>query len=175
MAGTQPFSIQDAGAYPYTAGVAGALVDLVAIREVSHSTVTSEYENRGDGAVIAAGADLDGMDVTITLAAFTPASVAAVAGGTVTTGGVSPAAITTYTRNVDDAVPYFKLAAQTRAKDSDGGMARITYPKVGWRGGPDLGFADNAFAETQVTGRAQPDTDGDVFLYEVFDAWTALA
>src|SRR4051794_26059614 len=106
MAGTQLLGIADAGAKPYEAGVAGDLVDLVLVKEVSQSTVTTEYENKGDDGVSASGATLDGLDLTVTLAAFTPISVAAIAGGTVTTGGVAPAATTTYKRNKNDVVPY---------------------------------------------------------------------
>jgi len=177
MAGTQIKGIADAGAYPYTAGgIPGALVDLVHIREVSHTTVQTEWENKGDDSVIASGSDMDGLDLTIKTASFTPASVAAIAGGTVTTGGVAPAATTTYKRNKDDVLKYFKLAGQARAKDSDLGMGRVTYPKCGWRGGPDFGMAIDAFAELSFAARALPDdTDGDFYIYEIFDAYTALA
>lgn len=175
MAGTQILGIADAGAYPYTAGAAGSLVDLVLVREVSQTTVTTEYENKGDDGVSASGASLDGLDLTVTLAAFTPASVAALAGGTVTTGGVAPAATTTYTRNKDDVVPYVKIAGQARAKDADGGMGRVTYPMASWRGGPDFGMAIDSFAEVSFAMRAQPDADGDIYTYEIFGEYTDLA
>lgn len=176
MAGTQIYSILDAGAYPYTAaGAPGTLVDLAAIRGVEMSTQTTEYENKGDGRIIATGADLDSLELTVMLAAFTPASVAALAGGTVTTSGVAPATITKYTRNVADVVPYVKIAGQTRAKDVDGGAARITYPMAAWRGGPDFGMSLDAFAELSFTLRAQPDANGDFYTYEIFNAYTALA
>lgn len=175
MSGTQILGIADAGAYPYAAGVAGDLVDLVLVRSVEQSTVTTEYENKGDDGVSASGANLDGLDLTVTLAAFTPVSVAALAGGTVTTGGVAPAAKTTYKRNKNDVVPYVELAGQSRAKDADGGMGRVTYPKVSWRGGPDFGMTIDAFAELSFSMRAQPDAVGDFYMYEIFDAYTALA
>lgn len=175
MAGTQLLGIADAGAYPYEDGEAGDLVDLVLVREVSQTTVTTEYENKGDDHVAASGADLDGLDLTVTLAAFTPASVAAIAGGTVTTDGVAPAATTTYKRNKADVVPYVKLAGQARAKDADGGMGRVTYPKAVWRGGPDFGLTIDAFAELSFSMRALPDESGDFYLFEIFDAYTALA
>lgn len=175
MAGTQILGIADAAAYPYESGVAGDLVDLVLVRSIEQATVTTEYENKGDDRVSASGATLDGLDLTVTLAAFTPVSVAAIAGGTVTSGGVAPAASTTYTRNVDDAVPYVKLAGQARAKDADGGMGRVTYPMAIWRGGPDFGMTIDAFAELSFTMRAQPDENGDFYLYEIFNAYTALA
>ena len=175
MAGTQILGIADAGAYPYTAGAPGTLVDLVLVREVSQTTVTTEYENKGDDGVSASGATLDGLDLNVRLAAFTPASVAALAGGTVTTGGVAPAATTTYTRNKDDVVPYVQIKGQARAKDADGGMGRVTYPMCSWRGGPDFGMAIDSFAEVSFSMRAQPDENGDIYLYEIFDDYTALA
>lgn len=175
MAGTQILGIADAGAYPYTAGSPGTLVDLVLVREVSHSTVTTEYENKGDDGVSASGASLDGLDLTVTLAAFTPVSVAALAGGTVTTGGLAPAATITYTRNKADVVPSVQIKGQARAKDADGGMGRVTYPKCDWRGGPDFGLAIDSFAEVSFSMRASPDDAGDIYLYEIFNAYTALA
>lgn len=157
-----------------TAGVAGTKVDLVLVREVSQTTVTTEYENKGDDHVSASGADLDGLDLTVTLAAFTPVSVAAIAGGTVLTSGVAPAS-TRYTRNRNDTVPYVKLAGQARAKDADGGMGRVTYPMAIWRGGPDFGLAIDAFAEVSLSMRAQPDASGDFYIFETFSSYLALA
>jgi len=176
MPGTQPFSLQDAAAYPYTAGAAGALVDLVAVKSIEQSMSVTTVENRGDGGVIAQVATMDAIDLTITLGAFTPASVAAIAGGTVTTEGTGTTAITKLVRTANDDVAYFKLAGQTRTKDSDGGAARVTYNKVAWQGGPDFSLTDNEFAEISVSARAIPDDDdGQLYTYEAYATWTALA
>lgn len=176
MPGTQPFSLQDAGAYPYTAGVAGALVDLVAVKSIEQSMNVEEVENRGDGAVLASVATLSSIDLTVTLGAFTPASVAAIAGGTVESTGVAPATVTSLDRTADDVVAYFKLAGQTRTKDSDGGAARVTYNKCSWQGGPDFSLADNEFAEISVSAKAIPDDDTkQLYTYEAYETWTALA
>lgn len=175
MSGTQPKGVADAGAYPYTAGSPGTLVDLLGVREVSHTTVTTEWDNKGDDQTMAAGADLDGLDLTVTLAAANPASLAAIAGGTVTTGGIAPAAVTTYVINADDNRPYVQIKAQARAKDADGGMHRVTYHQAAWRGGPNYGLAIDAFAEVSFTLRALPDENGDIFTAEIFEDYTALA
>jgi hypothetical protein len=175
MAGTQLLGLADAGAFPYEAGVAGDLVDLVLVRGISRSTVVSEYENKGDDGVSASGASLDGYDLTVTLAAYTPISVAAIVGGTVTSGGVAPAASIKHVRNQSDVIPYVKLAGQSRAKDADGGMGRVTYPKAIWRGGPDFDQAIDNFAEISVSMRAMADEDGDFDIFEIFAAYTALA
>jgi len=176
MPGTQPFSLQDAAAYPYAAGVPGTLVDLVAVKSIEQSMSVTTVENRGDGGVIAQVATMDAIDLTITLGAFNPISVAAVSGGTVTTDGVAPEPVTSLERTADDVVAYFKLAGQTRTKDSDGGAARITYNKVAWQGGPDFAFTDNEFAEISFTARAIPDdTNKQLYTYDVYETWVALA
>ncbi|MGI8404980.1 MAG: hypothetical protein ACR2OE_09505 [Thermomicrobiales bacterium] len=175
MAGTQPFSLQDAAAYPYVAGVAGTLVDLVAVKSIEQSANIETVENRGDGAVIAAVADFGSLDLTITLGAFTPTSIAAIAGGTVATTGTGTTAITTLVRKSDDVVAYFKLAGQTRTKDSDGGAARVTYPKVAWQGGPDFALTDNEFSEFSISAKALPsNADKTLYTYEAYTTWTAL-
>lgn len=175
MPGTQVFSIQDAAAYPYTAGTPGALVDLVGVRSIEQSASTDEIENRGDDGVMATAVSFGSIELTITLAAFTPSSVAAISGGTVTTTGTGSTAITKLSRKTTDTVPYYKLAGQTRTKDADGGAARITYNKVGWRSGPDFAFTDNEFAEVSVGARAIPDATSELYLYEAYATWTALA
>ena len=175
MAGTQIFSLQDAAAYPYTAGTPGALVDIVGVRSVEQSMSVEEVENRGDGAVMATATDLSSIDLTITLAAFTPTSVAAIAGGTVTSTGTGATTINKLSRKTTDTVPYFKLAAQTRAKDADGGAARVTYNKVSWTGGPDFAFTDNEFAEISTSAKAIPDASNELYLFEAYATWTALA
>lgn len=174
--GQQPFSLQDAAAWPYDAGAPGeTLVDIVAVKSIEQSMSVETVENRGDGAVIATVADVTGLDLTITLGAFNPASVAAIAGGTVETTGTGESAITSLKRTSNDVVPYFKLAGQTRTKDSEGGAARVTYNKVAWQGGPDFSLADNEFAEVSVSARAIPDdVDGQLYTYEAYASWTEL-
>ena len=176
MPGTQPFSLQDAAAYPYVAGVAGPLVDLVAVRSIEQAIAVTTVENRGDGGVIAQVATTDAVDLTITLGAFTPASLAAIAGGTVSSTGTGATTVTKLVRTADDTVAYFKLAGQTRAKDADGGAARVTYNKVAWQGGPDFALTDNEFPEVTVTARAIPDdATKQLYTYEAYATWTALA
>lgn len=173
--GTQPFSLQEAVAHPYEAGVPGDAVTVVAVKSIEQSMNVEEVENRGDGKVIATVADLGSIDLTVTLGAFTPASVAALSGGTVTTDGTGDTAITRLVRTADDVVPYYKLAGQTRTKDSAGGAARVTYNKVSWQGGPDFGFTDNEFAEVSISAKAIPDDDtGQLYTYEAYATWTAL-
>jgi hypothetical protein len=175
MPGTQPFSLQDAAAYPYVAGVAGSLVDIVAVKSIEQSANIDTIENRGDDSVIASAATFNSLDLTIILGAYTPVSLAASAGGTVSTAGTGTTAVTKLVRKSDDVVAYYKLVGQTRTKDSDGGAARITYPKVAWQGGPDFGFKDNEFAEFSVSAKAIPaDTTKELYTYEAYATWTTL-
>lgn len=175
MAGNQPFSIQDAAAYPYVAGVPGALVDLVNITQVTMSQQVETVENRGDGKVTAYGSDLTGADLTIVLSAMTPTSLAAISGGTVSSTGTGATAVNSLSRKVTDTLAYFKLAGQTRARDADGGAGRMTFNKCIWTGGPDGGLTDNEFMELTVNARALPDDADEVYLLEAYATWTALA
>lgn len=176
MPGTQPFSLQDAAAYPFVAGVAGALVDIVAVKSIEQSANVDTIENRGDDSVIAAVATLNSLDLTVILGAYTPVSLAVLTGGTVSTTGTGPTSVTKHVRKSNDVVAYFKLVGQTRTKDSDGGAARLTYPKVSWQGGPDFGFKDLEFSEFSISAKAIPDdTTKDLSWYEAYTTWTALA
>jgi hypothetical protein len=158
-----------------TEGSAGGRVDLVAIKSIEQSMNVEEIENRGDGRVIAATAELSSIGLTVMLGAFTPASVAAIAGGTLSTVGTGATAVTTLERRADDVVPYFKLAGQTRTKDNEGGVARVTYNKVAWQGGPDFALTDNEFAEISVSAKAIPDdVNRQLYTYEAYATWTAL-
>lgn len=158
-----------------TPGAAGAKVDLVAIKSIEWSSQVETVENRGDGAVIASTADYSSIDLTINLAAFTPVSIAAIAGGTVSTTGTGPTAVTTLSRRATDVVPYYKLSGQTRTKDSDGGAARMTFQKVSWQGGPDFAFTDNEFAEVSVSAKAIPaDVTRQLYQYDAHATWTGL-
>jgi hypothetical protein len=167
--------LQEAAAYPYVAGVAGTLVDVVAVKSIEQSMSVETVENRGDGAVIASTAELGSIDLTVTLGAFTPVSIAATTGGTVSTTGTGSTAVTKLIRTANDVVPYYKLAGQTRTKDSDGGAARVTYNKVSYQGGPDFALTDNEFAEFSFTAKAIPDdATKQLYTYEAFTTWTAL-
>lgn len=172
--GTQPFSIRDAGAYPYSSGTAGDLVDIAGIKSVEQSMSVDTTENRGDDKVLASVASLDSIDLTITTAQYQPLSIAAIAGGTVSVDGTGDSAVTTLERKTTDTVPYFKLVGQADAKDAEGGAARVTYPKVSWQGGPDFSLADQAFAEISVSAKAIPDDSDVLYQYEAYAKWADL-
>jgi hypothetical protein len=157
-----------------TPGAVGGKVDIVAIKSIEQSMQVETVENRGDGQVLASTADLSSIDLTITTAAYTPVSIAAISGGTVSTTGVGSTAVTKLSRKSTDVVPYFKAAGQTRTKDADGGAARVTYGKVSWQGGPDFAFTDNEFAEFSIAAKAIPDASRELYAYEAYATWTGL-
>ncbi len=172
--GEIPYSIADAAAYPYAAGVPGAMVDVVGIRGAEMSGSIETAETRGDNKILATAASYNSVDLTITIGQLALASIAAISGGVVVTTGTGATAVTTLTRKTTDVVADFQFKAQTPSKDSGGGATRLTFPRCQWQGGPDYNMSDNEFPEVTVNARAIPNASDVLFLMENYQTLTAF-
>jgi len=167
--GTIPYSVNDARVYPYAAGVPGAAIDLVGIRRVELSPNFETVEHRGDNAVIASGASLGSIGLTIEVGALALAAIAATTGGVVTTTGVTPNQITTLTRKTTDVITPFALKAYAAANLASSTIVDLPYVEGG-RGFP-MSLADNEYPAPSIEATAIKNA-ADI-LYKVIQYETA--
>lgn len=126
---TLPYGLRDTKITPYTTAALTTLgtgVDEPNARSMSFSESEDFEELRGDDKVVSivgkgAGVEWEMEHGGISLSAFKLMS-----GGTLTTTGVTPNAITTYTRKSTDAKPYFKAEGQS-ISDSGGDFHVVLY------------------------------------------------
>jgi hypothetical protein len=154
--GELPYSIEDAGVFPYSAGVPGTLKDIPGIRRVEMDAQIEETEHRGDNRILAVAASINSFDLTLEIGQLNLDAIAALSGGTVATTGTTPDQIRTLTRKSTDVIADYQIKAKTTSKTSDGGAFWLTFPRCQWVGGPSYALADNEFPVMEITARAVP-------------------
>lgn len=152
-----PYGIRDTKITPYsdaTLTTLGTGVDYPVARSLSFSEAEEFVELRGDDKIVAlrgqgASVEWDMEHGGISLAAYK-----LMAGGTVTTTGVTPDTVTTFKKKVTDARPYFKAEGQA-INDNGGDFHAILYR---CRASDSLEgeLADGAFWLTSASGQALP-------------------
>lgn len=162
--GELPYSIEDAGVYPYSGGVPGAKKDIPGIRRIEMDAQIEETEHRGDNRILAVAASINSFDLTIEVGQLNSDAIAALSGGVVATTGSTPNQIRTLTRKATDVVPDYKIAAKTTSKTVDGGATWLEFPRCQWVGGPSYSMEDNEFPVAEITARAVPASDGTLYV-----------
>jgi len=153
-----PYGIRDTKITPYTTAAADTLgtpsVDVPNAQKMSFSEAEDFEELRGDDKVIAIRGKGASVEWEMEHGGISLKAYAAMAGGTVATTGVSPAAVTTYTKKVTDARPYFRAEGQA-INDNGGDFHTVLYRcKASDKLEGEL--ADGSFWVTSASGAALP-------------------
>lgn len=174
-----PFGMRDTKVKGYTDGGATTLdatsTDQPNARTLSFSEAEDYEELRGDDKIVAirglgASVEWEMESGGISIPAYKKMN-----GGTSTTTGTTPAQVTTYTKKVTDARPYFHAEGQS-ISDS-GGDFHVILPKARASGSMEGELADGSFWLTGASGVALPATlTGKIdTLYEFVLNETAVA
>lgn len=155
-----PFGMRDTKLTGYTdsAGttLAGSSTDSPNARTLSFSEAEDYEELRGDDKVVA----IRGLGATVEwemeAGGISIPAYKALNGGTSTTSGVSPAQVTTYTKKVTDARPYFQAEGQAMS-DSGGDFHAVLY-KCRASSGVEGELSDGNFWLTGASGVTLPAT-----------------
>ena len=174
--GSLPYSIMDAKAFPYAAGVPGSPVDLPGIRRIEMEAQIEETEHRGDNQILAVAASFSSVDLTLEIGEMNLDAIAATSGGVVATEGDTPDQIRTLTRSSDDNLADYQVKAKTNSRSVDGGATWLTYPRCQWVGGPSYSMEDNEFPVIEISCRAIPGALNVIYIISQYEnADTALA
>lgn len=173
-----PFGMRDTQVNPYTTSAAttlSTLVDQPNARTLSFSEAEDYEELRGDDKVVA----IRGLGATVEwemeAGGISVPAYKSINGGTTETSGVTPNQVTTYTKKVTDARPYFK--AEGQAMSDSGGDFHVVLWKSRASGGIEGELADGAFWLTSASGVSLPAniTGSEDVLYEFVLNETATA
>lgn len=156
--GALPYGIRDTKVTGYTDTGATTLatpsIDAPVARSLSFSEAEDFEELRGDDKVVAlrgkgASVEWEMENGGISLNAYKQ-----MAGGTVTTSGVTPNTKTTFKKKVTDVRPYFK--AEGQSINDDGGDFHVILYKCRASDTLEGEMADGAFWLTSASGQALP-------------------
>jgi hypothetical protein len=125
-----PYGLRDIKITPYTdltrTVLAGSSIDLPNSQTFTF-TETEDYEDlRGDDQLQTSHGKGPAMEWDLESGGISLEAYAAVAGGTVTTTGVTPNQVKTYRKNTFDVRPFFKVEGQA-ISDSGGDVHGVVY------------------------------------------------
>ena len=119
------------------AGSPGTAVDVPGVQSLDWSVESDSDELRGDNSAIALVRNAKTVSGTVRIAKINLTALAAMIGGTVTTGGTG--ATETQTLEETSAAParYFQIVGQAGSQDANGSAYRVTIYKALVTSGPN--------------------------------------
>lgn len=147
-----PFGLRDVKITPLGADGAtpGALIDLPASQTFSFSDTEDFQTLRGDDTDIASHGGGARMEWGLESGGISLEAYAAMAGGAITTTGVTPSAKKTYSKLTTDIRPYFKVEGQA-INDNGGDLHGVVY-RCKATGNLEGQFGDGEFWVTKADG-----------------------
>jgi len=152
-----PFGMRDTRLTPYTTALLTTLgtgVDQPNARTLSFSESEDYEELRGDDKVIAIVGKGASVEWEMEAGGISVPAYKTMNGGTTVTTGTTPAQVTTYTKKVTDARPYFKAEGQS-ISDS-GGDFHVNLLRARASNSLEGELGDGAFWLTSASGVALP-------------------
>jgi hypothetical protein len=173
-----PYGLRDTKVTPYTTAAADTLdttlIDAPNARTMSFSEAEDFEELRGDDKVIAIRGKGASVEWEMENGGISLPAYKAMAGGTITTTGVTPNTVTTFRKKVTDQRPYFRAEGQS-INDNGGDFHPILYR---CRASDSLEgeLGDGAFWLTSASGQSLPSliTGLEDVLYDFVINETAL-
>ena len=165
-----PYGLRDTKVTPYTTAAANVLdttlTDVPNARTLSFSEAEDFEELRGDDKVIAIRGKGASVEWEMENGGISLAAYKAMAGGTITTSGVTPETVTTFTKKVTDVRPYFK--AEGQAINDNGGDFHTVLYRARASDSLEGELGDGAFWLTSASGQALPSliTGAEDVLYD---------
>lgn len=152
-----PYGMRDTKITPYTTAALTTLgtgVDYPVARSLSFSEAEDFEELRGDDKVVALRGKGASVEWEMEHGGISLAAYKLMAGGTITTSGVTPAVVTTFKKKVTDVRPYFKAEGQA-ISDSGGDFHAVLYRCIA-SDSLEGELADGAFWLSKASGSALP-------------------
>jgi hypothetical protein len=100
------------------AGTKGTLVDLPAAQTLEFTEETTKQELRGDDSVVATRVSIDSVSWTLESGGISLEAYVVIAGGTLTTTGVTPSVIKKWRRLNTDTYPDFFMEGQSLSESA---------------------------------------------------------
>lgn len=171
-----PFGLRDVKVYPIDdAGNLGSGVDLPAAQVFSFKEAETFEILKGDDLNLASHGGGPTVTWELESGGISLEAYAVIMGGSVTTTGVSPNQIKTYTKSALDQRPYFQVEGQA-ISDSGGDFHGIVF-RCKADSGFDGSFSNSKFFVSKATGTGfgNVQSGGDLKLYDFVQNETATA
>jgi hypothetical protein len=173
-----PYGLRDIRLTPYTDATCTTLgtgVDLPNARTLSFSEAEDFEELRGDDKVVTTRGKGAGVEWELESGGLSYEALKVMAGGTVTSTGVTPTQTKKFVKKVTDARPFFQIEGQ--AISDSGGDVHCVIPRCRVTDSIEGEFADGSFFLTAGSGVGLPSlkTGEEDVLYTFTQNETAAA
>lgn len=173
LGNTLPFGLRDVKLKSINAaGALGSAVDLPVARTLSFSDTEDFEELRGDDQVVASHGNGVVQEWELEAGGISLEAYAIMAGGSVTTTGVTPNQKKTYSKSITDSRPYFFAEGQA-ISDNGGDMHGVLYYCKA-DGDLEGEFADGQFFLTAASGKGYANAAGKVYDFVQNETVTAI-
>jgi hypothetical protein len=154
-----PYGLRDVKLTPLAADgtPAGPSVDLPVSRTLEFSETEDFTELRGDDSVVASRGSGPNVEWSLEAGGISLEAYAVMAGGVITSSGVTPNVVKTFRKLGSDSRPYFKIEGQ--AINDNGGDFHYVIYRAKVDGSLDGNLADGEFKLTNASGKGYPATD----------------
>lgn len=168
-----PYGLRDVKLRPIdSSGVVGASVDLPVARTFSFSEAEDFEELRGDDKVVAIRGKGPSVEWELEAGGISLDAYKIMAGGTVTTTGVTPTLSKALLKKVTDARPYFQVEGQ--AISDSGGDFHATLFKVRASDSLEGEMGDGQFQLTSASGSAIGDASDNLYEFRQNESVTSI-
>lgn len=163
-----PFGLRDVKLKPITGvNTLGTAIDLPVARTFSFSETEEFEELQGDDVTAASHGSGPVVEWELESGGLPFEAFRAMAGGTVTESGTTPAQQKTYSKLATDARPYFQIEGQA-ISDSGGDVHGIVY-RCKADGSLEGEFGNGAFFLLSASGKGYGDTVGETPTNKLYD------
>jgi len=170
---TLPFGLRDVKLRPIdAAGAVGASVDLPAGRTFSFEESEDYEELRGDDKIIAIRGKGPSVDWELESGGIQIDAFKVMAGGTVTTSGVTPNESKQIKKLVTDTRPYFQVEGQ--AISDSGGDFHVLLYKCRASESLEGELGDGVFWLTSASGKALGNNNDELYLFKANETAVAI-
>jgi hypothetical protein len=154
--------------------VPGTAVDVPGAQSLDWSVNSDSDELRGDNIAIALVRNPKTVSGTIRVAKINLAAIAAMVGGTITIGSMSP----TETKSLEEssAAParYFQIIGQAASQDTNGSAYRVTIYKVLVTGGPNESLTIDEWSTPEFDFEAISNASGNLLQRKNYELAVAI-
>lgn len=175
-----PYGLRDVKITPYTdetCTVLGTALDLPNSRTFSFSEAEEFTELRGDDKVVTTRGQGASVEWDLEAGGISFEILRAIAGGTITTSGTTPAQVKKFVKKVTDSRPFFQVEGQI-ISDS-GGDVHCILPRCRVTKNIEGEFSDGNFFLTAASGLALPSLvtgkEDELYIFNQNETVTAIA
>lgn len=173
--GQIPRGLDDLKVYVLTGDTPGSAVDVPGAQSLEWSVESDSDELRGDNQAIALVRNPKTVSGTIRVARIDLVAIAAMVGGTITTGSMTPNETKSLEESSAAPARYFQIIGQAGSQDVNGSAYRITIYKALVTGGPNESLTIDEWSTPEFEFESIANASGNLLQRKSYETAVAVS